>query len=314
MSGKMWRTSELAALGFSDRAISSMIRSGTLVRLRRGCYIDRRRWEELSHKEREVYRILAHAQPSGMASGTSTLDGGSAGPSGSSTAYSHATAARLHNLHLWDVPARIHITYSTRRSTLCLPPDVQAHYRKLTTAETEVVRGVAVTSIERTVIDCALSLEFRKALIIADHALHTGADLETLRSMLAGLDGVRGIRNARAVLAAANELCESPGETLTRVLLLQFGLPMPELQLEVVTDGGRHRLDFGWKDRKVALEFDGDTKYFDYAPTSEVLLLERKREKALMEQGWRFVRLEWKDLFRPEYVEQRLLAALFSSR
>ena len=41
---------------------------------------------------------------------------------------------------------------------------------------------------------------------------------------------------------------------------------MPEPQVEVVTRAGRHRFDFAWKEEKVALEFDGKTKYFDYSP------------------------------------------------
>ena len=67
---------------------------------------------------------------------------------------------------------------------------------------------------------------------------------------------------------------------------------------------GRHRLDFAWKEEKVALEFDGKIKYFDYSPTAEVLFEERRREKALVEEGWRFVRVEWKDLFREQEFKQ----------
>ena len=60
----------------------------------------------------------------------------------------------------------------------------------------------------------------------------------------------------------------------------------------------------------MALEFDGKTKYFDYRPTAEVLFEERRREKALTEEGWRFVRVEWKDLFREQEFKSRLLRAL----
>ncbi|MDP9693081.1 UNVERIFIED_ORG: hypothetical protein J2X79_000618 [Arthrobacter globiformis] len=62
--------------------------------------------------------------------------------------------------------------------------------------------------------------------------------------------------------------------------------------------------------RKVALEFDGKTKYFDFRPTGEVVFEERRREKVLMEQGWIFVRVEWKDLFREQEFKYRLLRAL----
>jgi hypothetical protein len=41
-----------------------------------------------------------------------------------------------------------------------------------------------------------------------------------------------------------------------------------------------------------------------------VLFEERRREKALVEEGWRFVRVEWKDLFREQEFKHRLLHAL----
>lgn len=103
-----------------------------------------------------------------------------------------------------------------------------------------------------------------------------------------------------------------PGETLTRELILRCRIKPPELQLEVLSRAGRHRLDFAWKEEKVALEFDGKTKYFDYKPTAEVLFEERRREKALTEEGWSFVRVEWKDLFREQEFKSRLLRALAS--
>ena len=111
---------------------------------------------------------------------------------------------------------------------------------------------------------------------------------------------------------AADPRSESPGETLTRELILRCRIKPPELQLEVPSRAGRHRLDFAWKEEKVALEFDGKTKYFDYKPTAEVLFEERRREKALTEEGWRFVRVEWKDLFREQEFKSRLLRALAS--
>jgi very-short-patch-repair endonuclease len=64
------------------------------------------------------------------------------------------------------------------------------------------------------------------------------------------------------------------------------------------------------EEEKVALEFDGKTKYFDYRPTAEVLFEERRREKALAEEGWRFIRVEWDHLFREEEFRNRLLRAL----
>lgn len=60
----------------------------------------------------------------------------------------------------------------------------------------------------------------------------------------------------------------------------------------------------------MAVEFDGKVKYFDYKPTAEVLFQERQRENALTEDGWKFVRVKWKDLFREQEFKARILTAL----
>src|SRR5438105_854124 len=87
-------------------------------------------------------------------------------------------------------------------------------------------------------------------------------------------------------------------------------LPGSVPQVEVRSRAGRHRLDFAWREAKVALEFDGRGKYFDFKPTAEVIFQERRREKALSEDGWRFVRVEWKQLFHEQEFKNRVLNAL----
>lgn len=72
---------------------------------------------------------------------------------------------------------------------------------------------------------------------------------------------------------------------MCRELISRLKLPMPETQVAVQSRAGRHRLDFAWREAKVALEFDGEIKYFDFKPTAEVIFQERRREKALSEDG-----------------------------
>ncbi|MCZ2822403.1 hypothetical protein O2V63_18845 [Modestobacter sp. VKM Ac-2977] len=51
---------------------------------------------------------------------------------------------------------------------------------------------------------------------------------------------------------------ESPQETRVRLLLAAHGLPAPVAQFEVRADGRfLARVDFGWPERRVALEYDG---------------------------------------------------------
>ncbi|MFF2243231.1 type IV toxin-antitoxin system AbiEi family antitoxin domain-containing protein [Arthrobacter sp. NPDC058130] len=296
-SGNLWRTEQLLDLGYGSRAIRSLLESGTLVRLRHGCYARAGLWHAQPPAVRSRQLIFAHAH------GTLTTSTGT-------FLYSHTSAARLRRLYLWDVDDTIHLLQKVHPSNERHGRDVRCHTRPFAEHDVAVVDGLRTTSLERTTADCAMMLGYRQALILTDHALRLGADLAALQAMADALDGRRGVRTFRRVLASTDPLSESPGETLTRELILRFRIRPPELQLEVSSRAGRHRLDFAWKEEKVALEFDGRTKYFEYSPTAEVLFEERRREKALTEEGWRFLRIEWKDLFREQEFKSRLLGAL----
>ena len=76
---------------------------------------------------------------------------------------------------------------------------------------------------------------------------------EGVRIIQDALAGRPGIRNLRSALLKADSRSESAGETLTRERLSRLKLPMPEPQVEVQTRLGRHRLDFAWKEQKLAL-------------------------------------------------------------
>ncbi|KQR01949.1 hypothetical protein ASF72_12330 [Arthrobacter sp. Leaf141] len=296
-AGSLWRTGQLRAAGLNSRAVRQLVSSGGLVRLRYGCYIRGALWEKQSASLRSVQLIHAHAY------GTLTTSTGG-------FVYSHTSAARLHGLFLWNVDDLIHLLFRVRPSCERLGKDIRGHTRPFSDAEVITRATLRVTTLERTTVDCALMLSYRQSLIIMDNALRLGADTSLMQAAADGLAGQRGIRNLRAALANADASAESAGETLTRELITRLQLPKPEAQVEVRSRAGWHRLDFAWKDKKVALEFDGKVKYFDYKPTAEVLFQERRREKALTEDGWFFVRVEWKDLFREQEFKQRVLTAL----
>ncbi|WP_346027630.1 hypothetical protein, partial [Arthrobacter parietis] len=293
----LWLTETLLDKGLTTRNIQALVKSGQLVRLRRGCYMSARAWKKLTPNASALRLVHAHKHATvATASGSGT--------------YSHATAARAHGLHLWEVDSVIHLTQPSNISATSHAPDVRNHQARLEHFEVTRCAKLRVTSLERTVVDCARILPFKQALIIAEHALHLGADPELIWKTIDRLAGYKGVARARRVMTQASVLSESPGETLTWYFLRKMRLPMPVQQFTVHTNNGAHRLDFAWEGIKLALEFDGRTKYFDYAPTDEVLFQERRREKALMEQGWTFIRIEWKDLFDEARLKERVLSAI----
>jgi very-short-patch-repair endonuclease len=85
-------------------------------------------------------------------------------------------------------------------------------------------------------------------------------------------------------------------------------------QWEIPTASGLFRADFADVEARIIIEFDGAGKYTDYRPTEQVLLAERRRENALIEEGWLVLRLNWKHLDRPAESRLRLQAMAERSR
>jgi len=108
---------------------------------------------------------------------------------------------------------------------------------------------------------------------------------------------------------------ESAGESVSRVRLLEQGLPAPEPQYTVYDHRGNvvARSDFGWEDRRTVGEFDGKVKYGRLLKpgqsVADVVYAERLREDAIRDQGWQVVRWTWTDLDRPDIIRDRVLRA-----
>ncbi|MBT2549228.1 type IV toxin-antitoxin system AbiEi family antitoxin domain-containing protein [Arthrobacter sp. ISL-65] len=297
MSEDLWRTEQLLQYGLNSRVLTQLVREGSLIRVRRGCYARGSWWTGLNAAGRRRQLVYAHAH------GTRTTSAGG-------FVYSHTSGASLQRLHLWGVDDMVHLTQAGCPSGASHGRGVVAHTRQLGSREVTFVDDLPCTSLERTVVDCCLMFSVSQSLILVDHAARAGADLPLLRDYCTALAGRNGVVALRRALELVDPRAESAGESLTRELIHRLRIPPPEPQYVVRTSLGEHRLDFAWPGRKVALEFDGKTKYFDYRPTSEVVFQERRREKALMEQGWIIVRIEWKDLFREQEFKNRILRAL----
>jgi very-short-patch-repair endonuclease len=290
-------TGQLAEAGLGDRAMASALKHGTVYRLRKGAYVQAGHWHTLKPWDQDKLRLLAHLV---------TVRG--------DPAYSHFSAARLHGLTIWHCGPQVHVTAASSVSGTSNPKDVVFHRGNVANGDIQPLRlrsghVVQVTTLERTVVDCARAGGFAEAVVIGDHALRKGARSEVMWAMVNAMPGRRGVRKARRVLRVLDGRSESPGESRTRLIIADMDLPQPELQVELTVGGRVHRPDFLWEEQKLIVEFDGDYKYFAYKPTREAVLDERKRERRLMEDGWRFVRLEWRDLANPGDVKRRIQAA-----
>ncbi|MHA7303962.1 hypothetical protein ACX80E_01755 [Arthrobacter sp. TMN-49] len=295
-------TGQLLHAGLDTRTIEAGVRLNLLLRLRRGVYVPRQRWQKAMPWDRDKLALAGHIAVSN-----------------GSYVYSHFSSARLHKLQLWNSSKLIHVTTPYSSSPSRTSPDIAVHFAKL--APSDVVQrfipGVGLarhTNLPRTVLECAMRGSLEQAVIIGDSALNAGLELHELQELAESFLGCRGIKRARRAIKALDGGSESAGESRTRLLVRELPIEQPELQAWLDTANGPFRVDFVWRGIRLVLEFDGDTKYFDYKPTAEALIEERERENALIEEGWRFIRVKWQHLSNPELLKARIMNAYLAAQ
>lgn len=289
------------------------IRRGEIERVRRGAYVGRRD-APLDYWDQRNMELWEHC--AAIAATTSCT-----------FAFSHATAAALLEL---EAPA-IDRPEIVQRSRPCagMAADVVRHYRpSLTEAEIDWVGGLPVTPVDRTAVDSALSCSPPHALAIVDAALRRLANVSRferelsierqevvrahLRELLDQLGPVRHVRRAREVLSYADGFAEKAGESWMRWLVLVQGLPVPELQLPVVTSRTTYYPDQMWpastrgSAKPLIAEYDGSGKY-DENP-GDAVIDQTHREQLIKEvTGADFLRFTKRDRRDPNAAARRLL-------
>jgi hypothetical protein len=207
--------------------------------------------------------------------------------------FSHESAALLWGLPLWITPTRTHLM---QEHTAGSGRDAAVRHHPVVPPldQRGVATGLPVTSLERTVVDCASSLPPMHGLVVADAGLRAGADRALLGRILENRAGHRGVLRARAVIELADDGAESPGESAARFVVVRDGFPAPLTQVPVVTRLGTFWSDLGWPQWRILLEYDGRAKY-DGRGTDE-LIQEKRRHDAIVEAGWRALRVTKEDL------------------
>lgn len=159
------------------------------------------------------------------------------------------------------------------------------------------VHGIRATSTLRTAVDCGRYLPRLDAVAMFDQFLR--ADLVTRDELVARATELAGQRNVallRDHIRLADPRAQSPGESWTRVRLIDGGLPTPDLQVPVFV----HRsvllgyLDLGYEKYRVGVEFDGE----QFHTADEHVLHDHARRARITEQGWDLVVARKSDVLR----------------
>ncbi|MFT4157770.1 MAG: hypothetical protein QM630_07580 [Microbacterium sp.] len=198
-----------------------------------------------------------------------------------SRVFSHLTAARLWGMPMpfaWSEDEDLH-TIAHRGAAPIRRPGVVGWETerdlKMTTH-----RGVLLTQPAETWCQLAMpgatgvdesgrrrSLS-RDWLVAAAEYLLTGPKVDGVRTPLCAREhliaalarhrGKRGVKAARQALELVRTPVHSPRETLLRLLLVDQGLPEPEVQFAVVTADGIRHADLGYRAARLLIEYQGD--------------------------------------------------------
>lgn len=244
------RSMALAA-GVSDERLRGQVRTGGLVRVRRGIY------------RRSGTVDPADHGPHAVAAGRAEL-----AQRRTQHALSHLTAAAVHGLPLpLGLPAVTHLTaldgQATPRSRTA--PGVVVHHADSYPPEVVERDGVLVTTPAQTVADCLRSFPPRVGVPIADGALRlkvaTPDEILDIVHLQCHWQG--RVLRTDAALPLVDGRRESWLESYAAVVLHEWGLPgvVPQLVVRDEDDRFVARVDGGWPQDNTVLELDGVAKY-----------------------------------------------------
>ncbi|WP_427129529.1 type IV toxin-antitoxin system AbiEi family antitoxin domain-containing protein [Pseudarthrobacter sp. S9] len=295
---------DLTIIGASPRPLSAAAKSGRLVRVRHGVYVDRAQWTNLNSWQQ--YRLKVEAAAESFHA---------------PTIFSHHSGASV-----WGMPTilksqPVH-ALTTFRGGGRSRAGVRRHLVEPLRIEAQEVEGLLVTSRITTVLDLAAFVPFAEAVVPLDHVLKPDPirDLAAL-SKAELLDALPGRypaaveKRVRAVVEFADPASGSPGESYSRGLIQVSGFAPPALQYEIRDSRGRvGNSDFYWEGSRTVGEFDGAAKYqrdeFLRGRTpGQVVVDEKVREDRIRGTGRGVVRWMWADLWANGALEQLLAGA-----
>jgi hypothetical protein len=285
--GGVFTRAQAVGSGCSERELRTRAGArGDWVVVRRGAYVERSIWELLDDDGR--YRLVVRAvMLNAQAPAVPT----------------HSSAAVF-----LGIPMRPHwrkLVHVTRPDVTGgrVEAGVSHHRSHLTPEQCVLVDGMVVSSLERTAVDIGREFGFDDGVVAADAALRLGAGRHRLQAEVEGMRSWPRITQSRGAVEVADGGAESIGETLTRLLLREVDMGVPETQVEL-TDGRRKaRVDL--RLRRHLIEFDGKVKYVGRArggvadrPVEQILWEEKQREDWLrgLDGGYGISRVVWSDL------------------
>lgn len=262
----------------------TLVRAGELVRLRRGVYATAKFANQAAEND-----VLRHIVRIAAANGSQRAKGAVA---------SHESAAMLHGIDLLKKPDDdvVRLTRPRGRYRNGAVRGVRFHSAAVPDDQVTEVLGIRVTTPARTVIDLARTMSYTEGVVSADSALRAGITTKAeLAGMLEFCEGWPGTIRARKAVEFSDPRSESAFESAARVCFDQFGLPAPDLQVNIVDDQLRFigRVDFVWEKYKTIAEADGMGKYGNADDARNQI----RRDIRLRAATYKVVHFTWAEVF-----------------
>jgi hypothetical protein len=158
-----------------------------------------------------------------------------------------------------------------------------------------VLDAIPVTSPFRTVLDLAAVLKLRELERVWHEAeVRELRDRVSLPMLLERYPGRRGSRNLRTLLEAEVPVgfTRNDFEEAFLALVEAYGLPRPRMNADLAQRGRFFEIDALWERERIAVELDsrgvhGTKKRFES---------DRQRDRILVAEGWRTMRVTWRQL------------------
>lgn len=170
--------------------------------------------------------------------------------------------------------------------------------------------AIPVTSPFRTIFDLAAVVPMREL----ERAFHEAearqvTDRVSLPVLLERYPGRRGARNLRALLEARQPggITRNEFEEAFVALVDRYGLPRPRMNADLAIRGRFFEVDALWEGERVAAELDSRSIH----GTHKKFESDRQRDRILVAEGWRTVRVTWRQLQEePAAIAEDLKRAL----
>jgi very-short-patch-repair endonuclease len=205
---------------------------------------------------------------------------------------SHRSAGQL-----WGI-----VPLASRRIEVTRPgshrprPGIVAHRARMPADEAAAVEGIPVTGLSRTLLDLAAVLPRQQLEQALNEAEVLGlTDRISIPSLLQRYPRRHGSAALRAMLPDPQTfrgITRRELEARFKKLLDGSDLPQPRLNADLVVRGRFFDVDCLWADQRLIIELDGRAVH----GTRRAFERDREKDRLLVADGWRVVRITWRQL------------------